>query len=452
MHVVFFHKNFPGQFGHVARRLVRQGFECTFACERPPYVAGGVPVRYTADFAAGAQVAVPDTRETVLAYQFSFVAQAPAATAPTAEEIVDGIRILRYPAPVSDAVGYDGQIAHGHDVYQFLKERFPLRPDVAVSNGVYGSTPFLSELYGCPVVHCFDYYYRPTESYLHFRPEFPAEDIDRFRARAYNAFVLLDLESCAAGYSPTEWQRALLPTAYRHKVETIFDGVDREFWRRRPAERRIGNFPPIAPDTRIVTYAARGLEALRGFDVFMKTAQRIAEVRKDVVFVVVGAEDFYHGPDLRYIRERSFAEHVIRQGRYGLSRFLFTGRVSAEELARIFSLSDLHVYLTAPFVLSWSLFDALACGCTVLGSDTAPVREVIRHEETGLLAGFFDVDGLARQALRVLDEPARFRALGEAGARLIDEKYSLERTVPRMVDLLQRVVRSARPGPSGASG
>jgi glycosyltransferase involved in cell wall biosynthesis len=156
---------------------------------------------------------------------------------------------------------------------------------------------------------------------------------------------------------------------------------------------------------------------------------------------VVGSEDSYHGPDLRYIPERSFLEHVLRQDRYDLGRFVFTGRVPSAQLVELFSLSDLHVYLTAPFVLSWSLFDALACGCTVLASDTAPVREVIRHEENGLLAGFFDVEGLTRQALRVLQEPEAFRPMGQAGVRLIDEKYALARTIPAMVDLYRRVLR-----------
>ena len=110
----------------------------------------------------------------------------------------------------------------------------------------------------------------------------------------------------------------------------------------------------------------------------------------------------------------------------------------------LFNISDLHIYLTVPFVLSWSLMDALACGCTLLGSDTAPVREVIRHEENGLLADFFDVDGLTKQALRVLADPERFRTLGQAGIRLIEAEYSMEKKLPEMLDLYERTLERAR--------
>src|SRR5262249_43233589 len=134
----------------------------------------------------------------------------------------------------------------------------------------------------------------------------------------------------------------------------------------------------------------------------------------DVVFVVVGSDRVVYGGDLNRIPEKSFREYVLNQDDYDLSRFAFTGAVEPQELARLFSLSDLHIYLTVPFVLSWSLFDALACGCTVVASDTAPVREVIRPGQNGLLADFYDVDGLAGLALQVLRAPRRHRALGEA--------------------------------------
>src|SRR6185295_5962215 len=114
----------------------------------------------------------------------------------------------------------------------------------------------------------------------------------------------------------------------------------------------------------------------------------------------------------------------------------------APRLAEVLSLSDLHVYLTVPFVLSWSLLNALACECVVVASDTAPVREVIRDGEEGLLAGFFDVDGLVDRALAVLRDPAGHRPLGRAGRALVAERYDLERTVPKLWELLRRAVAS----------
>jgi glycosyltransferase involved in cell wall biosynthesis len=131
---------------------------------------------------------------------------------------------------------------------------------------------------------------------------------------------------------------------------------------------------------------------------------------------------------------------VLSQDNYDLSRFIFTGQIPAPQLIELLSLSDLHIYLTVPFVLSWSLMNSLAIGCTVLASDTPPVREVIQHERTGLLAGFYDIDEQVKQALRVLDAPQGFRHLGQAGIQLIDEKYSLAKKLPEMLDLYERTV------------
>jgi glycosyltransferase involved in cell wall biosynthesis len=178
----------------------------------------------------------------------------------------------------------------------------------------------------------------------------------------------------------------------------------------------------------------------------MRVAKRVCDARGDVIFVLVGSDHIYYGRDLGHIQTRTFREHVLAQDSYDLNRFIFTGQVSEDQLADILSLSDLHVYLTVPFVLSWSLMDALACGCTVLASDTPPVREMIRHEENGLLADFFDVDGLTRQALRVLDDPERYRPLGDAGTAMVDAHYSLDVVLPRIRAFYERVARSGAPG------
>src|SRR6266478_3269040 len=138
---------------------------------------------------------------------------------------------------------------------------------------------------------------------------------------------------------------------------------------------------------------------MRGFDIFMQVARHIYEAYPDVLFVVVGADRTYYGGDERYIQHGTFKEHVLADADYDLGRFCFTGQVSARRLVEILSLSDLHIYLSVPFVLSWSLFNALACECVVLASNVPPVTEVIRHGENGLLADFYDIDGLARQSL-----------------------------------------------------
>jgi glycosyltransferase involved in cell wall biosynthesis len=129
-----------------------------------------------------------------------------------------------------------------------------------------------------------------------------------------------------------------------------------------------------------------------------------------------------------------------------LDRFIFTGRVLPEHLASIFRLSDLHIYLTAPFVLSWSLLDAMASACVVLASDVPPVREVIRPGENGLIEPLFDVDRLADRALQVLDDPAAFAPLGRAARATIEEKYSLQVCIPPLGDYFERIASSRHSG------
>jgi glycosyltransferase involved in cell wall biosynthesis len=408
MHILFVHRKYPGQFGHVAHHLVKHyGFECTFACES---------------------------------------ASLPPGT-PAGAGHVEGVRLIPYPAQQStrppahfSSQPFEDAICRCHAVYETLKAHPLVKPDLVVGFSSFGSTLFLLDLYRCPIINYFEYFHPPRGSALDFRPDFPPPELQRLRALAYNAMNLLNLQGCTAGYSPMEWQRSLHPAEYQHKLTTIFDGIDRNLWRRRVLPRRIGD-RAIPPETRIVTHISSRMDPNRGFDLFMKTAKRIYQQRRDVLFVVVGTDAPAAGPGPR---GTTFREHVLAQDSYDLGRFLFTGRIPEEQLAEILSLSDLHLYWTVPFVLSWSLMDALACGCTILASDTPPVSEVIGHEQNGLLAGFFDVDAFARQALRVLADPEAFRPLGQAGVSLIDEKYSLGRTIPLTIEFYRRVLESKR--------
>jgi glycosyltransferase involved in cell wall biosynthesis len=222
----------------------------------------------------------------------------------------------------------------------------------------------------------------------------------------------------------------------------IFDGVDTEVWQPRPRKPRQAGRIVVPEHVKLVTYAARGLESMRGFDIFMKFAKALYRRRSDVRFIVIGRDQVHYGGDHNRTGEKSFKKWVLSQDDYDLSRFAFVGSVPPDVLAAFFSITDLHVYLTVPFVLSWSLFDALACGATVLASRTAPVCEVVEHGRTGLLADFFDVEGMAEIASGVLDDPAAYRPLGEAGIELIRQRYALDVCLPRLVELYERTART----------
>jgi glycosyltransferase involved in cell wall biosynthesis len=410
MHILFVHQNYPAQFGHIAEHLVRRdGDRCTFVTTR----TGG-----------------PDTGVERVIYQ-------PQGGA---------TRQTHYFSRT-----FENAVSHAHGVYQACKARPDLKPDLGVGHSGFGSTLFLREIFDCPIINYFEYYYRPRHSDLDFRPEFPPAERDVLRSYCRNAMLLLDLQNGDAGYAPTQWQRDCLPALYHDKVRVIFDGVDTSVWHRRHEATRVVGTQAIPAGVRVVTYISRGFESMRGFDIFMKVAKRILQSRNDVLFVVVGSDRVAYGGDLKHTKTRTFREYVLSQDSYDLTRFWFVGMVPPHELARILSFSDLHIYLTVPFVLSWSLFNALACGCTVLASATDPVREVIRPGVNGLLSEFYDVDGLAKQSLEVLAAPDAFRELGAAGVDLVKSRYSLEQTLPELKEFYESVARqrttSSSPSP-----
>lgn len=400
MHVLFVHKNFPAQFGHIASYLIKDhGFRCSFACELPPGVFNGIErIQYKTTGGA--------TRSTHYCSRT-----------------------------------FENCVWHSHAVYEAMKNRPDIKPDLIVGHSGFGSTLWLADLYpDVPILNYFEYYYRSKGSDLDFRPDFPVKPLDILRSRTRNAMILCDLQTCQQAYAPTKYQKSLFPDEYQPKIEAIFDGVDTNIWARREnVERKISGLD-IPAGKKIVTYVSRGFESMRGFDVFMKVAKKICDARDDVVFLCVGSDRVCYGGDLNRIDDDSYRAHVLKQDNYDLDRFIFTGRVEPDELVNVFSLSDLHIYLTVPFVLSWSMMNAMSCGCTVLGSATAPVREMIQHGENGLMADFFDVDGLAELAIKVLGDPEGHRYMGEAAAKMIRDSYSLEKNLPRMLDLYERTL------------
>lgn len=387
MHVLFVHQNFPAQFGPFAFRLARRpGTRCTFVTNR----------------------AAPGEFRGVRILQYEVAGGATACT--------------HYCSRT-----FENAVWHAAAVRDRLAANPDVQPDIIVGHSGFGSTLFLRDLYpGVPIVNLFEYFYRTTNSDMDFRPDFPSPPQSRLRAQARNAMILLDLDNCTLGYCPTQWQLERFPAAYHSKLRVLFDGIDTDLWKPdATASRQIGD-RIVPPGTKIVTYVARGMESMRGFDIFMKSAKRIGERRGDVLFVVVGQDRVCYGGDEAFTGDKSFKEWVLSQDTFDLSRFVFTGLLPEAALAKLFAITDLHLYFTVPFVLSWSLLNALACGATVLASDTAPVREVIEHGKNGLLVPFFDADGFAETACHVLDDPTAFAPLGRAGAERIRAKYSLE--------------------------
>jgi glycosyltransferase involved in cell wall biosynthesis len=362
-----------------------------------------------------------------------------------------GIELIRYtPGGGATAASqyltrtFENAVATAKAVYDALKPRRDLKPDLIVAHSGFGSSLFLPFLFDAPLINFFEYFYHPVGQDIGYRPELEVTEIGLLRAKIRNAIILLDLDNCDQGWTPTHYQRALFPPEFHSKIEVLFDGIPTDrFHRRVVPDRLVAEAGPIPPDDRIVTYVTRGFELMRGFDIFMKVAKRVYQQYPNVTFIVAGGDRVHYGPDKQLITHETFREHVLASDEYDLSKFRFIRNNSPELL----SISDAHIYLTVPFITSWSMVEAMACGAVVVASDQPGVREYITDGENGLLCDFFDVEGIAARVIEVLNDPAMLRPIGGAAARTVAERYSLEITLPKIKDFFETVAKRppARP-------
>ncbi len=233
---------------------------------------------------------------------------------------------------------------------------------------------------------------------------------------------LLNIEQCDIGIAPTKWQRSLFPKAYQSKIRVIHEGVVQDF---APDKNEFVKLPSgcvIETGQPIVTYAARNLEPYRGFHSFMRCIPFIQNQCPNAQIIIAGGDDVsYGGKPIGYPNWRS---KMVSELEYDFSNVHFTGKVPYQTYRSLLKLSKAHVYLTYPFVLSWSLLEAMASGCLVIGSDTAPVREVIEDGVNGMLVGFFDVEAIAEEVCRVLKSVGEFDSQKEA-AKLTASKFDV---------------------------
>ncbi len=407
MHILFTHRAFPAQFGQLGLELSkRYAWKCSFLIDHISRC--------------------PEPTEEMLSRLSLY--QIPLSAAFRAEKN----------PPWAQSFGRYLEVCQAG--WEALRALPDLRPDLVVGHAGLAPTLFLSELVDCPIVNYCEYYFAQHRRDLTYRIDLPPAEPAPFFPRCINAATLASLVACGAGYAPMHWQRRSFPQRFWPKIEVHFDGIDTTLYRPQRTSLVV-NGQTIPEDTRVVTFVARGLESMRGFDLFMRVAKRICRERSDVLFVIAGDEETYYGWDQLHTGPHSFKQWVLSQGDYDLSRFIFLGHIEPARLAQVFGRSDLHIYLSVPFVVSWSLLNALACGCVVLGSQVDPVREVVEPGRTGLLEPLFDIDRLAETALGVLADPGKYRPLGQAARESVEEKYSLDVCIPELKEFFERVAQ-----------
>ena len=297
------------------------------------------------------------------------------------------------------------------------------------------------------LLYC-EWFTRYQGSDLDFDPAYPSDINDVLRYRASNAAILVDLDACDGGISPTHWQRSRFPDAYWPRIDLLHDGVDTDYFQPRPGAKLSLPGLDLSAAREIVTYVARGMDAYRGFPQFIEMLGYLLERRPHCHVVIVAADRVAYGP--KPPQGESYKDWMLGKVPLDLSRVHFVGTLPYGLYKQVLQASSVHVYLTRPFVLSWSLIEAMASGCLIVASDTAPVREAIEDGVNGLLVDFFDSLAIARRVEEALDGGERLAPLREAARRTALERYALAKLLPRHLDLLQAYADRKGPNPTPA--
>ena len=412
MKLLFVHRSFPGQFVHLLQALAADHGNQVVFITRPSNweLAGVTKVTYALTPASHRTHA--DAREFDAAMR----------TAVAVAEVAAGLR----------AAGF--------------------QPDVIIGHEGWGETLNLGDVWpGVPQIGYREYFYHGVGADVGFDPEFPVHPTQLSGVRAKNATGVLALLQGHRGVSPTHWQRSLYPDWAQPAIHVIPDGVDLAICCPDPASRtapvRLGA-TLVGPDEHLVTFAARDLEPYRGFHTFMRALPGIM-ARPDVRVICLGGDGVSYGlkPMTGTWRGRLLAELA---GRVDLRRLHFPGRTGYLDYIRVLQRSDIHCYLSYPFIASWSLREAMACGCTILAAETAATREFVTHDDTGVLVPPLDPAAVAQQTCALLDDGGRRAARGRAARAFAETHLPMARHLEGWFELIRNVV--AEKAPCGNQG
>lgn len=404
MKILFIHQNFPGQYKHLAPLLASRGHDC---------------------LALTLKVKQPTTWK--------------------------GVKVIPYAMPERKAqavhpwlVDLDTKVTRGEACYRAARQlkEAGYAPDLILAHPGWGESLFLGDVWPeakiglyCELYHLSDY------PHLNFDPEFDKSDhgLQKLRIRMKNVNNHLHFPHAHAGISPTKFQADTFPAEFRDKITVSHDGIDTLTACPAPDVRlTIEGKVDVTRKDEVITFINRNLEPYRGYHVFMRALPRLLKERPNAKVLIVGGDEVSYGaaPPKGQTWKQIFIDEV--RGKIpdaDWSRVHFLGRIPYDQFIRLLQVSRVHVYLTYPFVLSWSLMEAMACEAAIVASGTEPVREVIRHGENGRLVEFFDGEALVAEVCDLLEDQNARVELGRAARQLMLEQYDLRKIcLPRQID------------------
>ena len=406
MRILFVHQNFPGQWVHLARHYQKAGHEVFAIRDRANPKKDFIPTA---------------------AYGFKMPE-------------------MPKPHPVPLAIHFEERVARAEATAQAaleLKKR-GFEPDLIAGHGGWGENLLLREVWpNARQILYAEFCYRTNGADTNFDPEFGVPSMRaKLNTAAKNAVMFTALAYADRGLAPTKWQRDGFPAHMRDHIEVIHDGIDTNLIKPDPDCRM--SFGPdritFKPGDEVVTFVSRNLEPYRGYHIFMRALKKIQKMRPKAHVVIVGADGVSYGSAAPKGQKWKdiFLDEV--KGDLDLSRIHFVGRVPYATYLGILQISAAHVYLTYPFVLSWSMLESMAAGCLVIGSKTQPVEEVIEDGKNGLLVDFFNPEELADTVIMALRKPGKYNPMRRKARETVVKNYDLKTVcLPRLCTFFESV-------------
>lgn len=409
MKYLFIHQNFPGQYIHIVRHLAKKADNEIVFISQP-----------TESRIAG-----------VRSVFYKLVEHTPGLMPPLGElEIA---------------------MKRGEEVYKTAKtlKALGFEPDIIIGHQGWGEMLNLEDVYpNIPVLTYCEFYYHTSGLDVDFDPEFPADEMLPARVRMKNTINLVSATNPGWGQTPTLFQHSIYPEWAQKNITILREGVDLNKCAPDPLVYKenleLEDFV-IKPQDKLVTYVARGLEPYRGFHIFMRALPKLLQERPDVKVVLIGRDQVSYGAVLE--GGLSWREYMLRElnSKLDMSRVHFPGQVSYNVFNKVLQRSDAHIYLTYPFVLSWSLREAMAIGCPIIASDTQPVQEFIADRVTGVLTPFLDHDALTDRILEVLEDKKLSKSIRKAARLEAERSLSMEDYISNYESLIDDLIYRRTP-------
>jgi glycosyltransferase involved in cell wall biosynthesis len=335
---------------------------------------------------------------------------------------------------------YENAVLHGQQVVRagLTLQRRGFVPDLVIAHSGWGDPLFIKDLFPqTKLVNYAEYFYSPSGADTGFG-EAPI-DIDKIcQIRIRNAHLLQALESCDHAITPTQWQKDRHPVDFHRKLSVIFDGVDTNVMHPDPAAQfTLKDGRQLTQADEVITYVSRNLEPYRGFPTFIRSLPEILSRRPSAQIVIVGGDDVSYSA--RAPDGKTWKDTMLAEVGPDLSRVHFMGRIPYPSFRALMQVSSVHIYLTVPFILSWSCVEAMAAGCIIVGSRTPPVQEFIEDGRNGFLVDFFDPAALAKQVDHVLTHRDLLGAVRTRARDTVLAQYTLADCLPRQIQLLRDV-------------